>query len=327
MSPQSCSDGPVQINPPWLDCARYIEFLNQAFPGQWDAASYDWYMARGFNSQRSDILVRAEGLRILSGMTVCYRQIGVGSGPPVEVAVLSAGATLATERGRGHYPALLQTALERCREKSCVAALGFVRRDNASGRGLIRLGARAIPSYYLVSPDGPRVTHGSVATPAGRGCPGLPQRREDLMSAFESLARRTPAELDACQTPRAHFHYEHAADWRQQFLQRPHKVRIVRLAHDSYAAIEPVNGTDRLQLLVCPGAKRARNIARLAAASAAAGRKFFMYTLDPTEVAAARRAKLRIRAGLLMLQPTGVAGDGWERLAGAVWRVQSGDRM
>jgi hypothetical protein len=52
-----------------------------------------------------------------------------------------------------------------------------------------------------------------------------------------------------------------------------------------------------------------------------------MYSLDPAEAAAARRARLRIRAGYLMLQPTGVEGDGWERLARAVWRVQSGDRM
>ncbi|HTC45195.1 MAG TPA: GNAT family N-acetyltransferase [Steroidobacteraceae bacterium] len=329
MALQSDSGEPVQINPAWLDRARYIEFLNQSFPRQWDPRAYDWYMARGFNGRRSDILVRADGSRVLSGMTLCYRQIDVGSGAPIEIAVLSAGATLATERGRGHYPALLQTALERLRERSCVAAVGFVTRDNVSGRGLMRIGARAIPSYYVVSPANPHVTFGSKARRPEPACLAPPRRREDLVSGIESLARLvTPAQIsDSSGVPRAHFHYERAEDWRQQFLQRPNTVHIVRLAHDSYAAIETVRDTDRLQLLVCPDRKRTRNIGALAAASAAAGRNFFMYTLDPTEAAAARRAHLRMRAGYLMLQPTGVQGDGWDRLAGAVWRVQSGDRM
>jgi GNAT superfamily N-acetyltransferase len=326
MSSQSHSGAPVQINPAWLDRAQYVEFLNQAFPGQWNGPAYDWYMGRAFNAQRSDTLVRADGDRVLSGMTLCYRQIAVG-GDRLEIAILSAGATLAAERGRGHYPALLQTALQRCREKGCVAALGFVTRDNVSGQGLFRLGARAIPSFYLISPKSPRPAHPSTARQLEPTCPGAPDRRSALLAAFESLARRSASPSDAPGVPRAHFYYERADDWRQQFLQRPHTVRIVRLAHDSYAAIEAVHETDRLQLLVCPDHRRAGNIAALAAASAAAGRKFFMYTLVPAEAAAARRARLRIRAGYLMLQPTGVEADDWDRLAGAVWQVQSGDRM
>jgi hypothetical protein len=327
MTSQSHSPEAVQINPTWLDRARYIEFLNQSFPGQWDPPAYDWYMTRGFNSRRSDILVRADGLRVLSGMTLCYRQINVGSGAPIEIAVLSAGATLATERGKGHYPALLQTALARLREKSCVAAVGFVTRDNVSGRGLMRMGARAIPSYYVVSPANPHVTPRTKPLRPGPACSAPPRRHEELASGMESLARLRAQTQVSDSVPRAHFHYERAEDWRLQFLQRPHTVHIVRLAHDSYAAMEAVHGTDRLQLLVCPDRKRTRNIAALAAASATAGRNFFMYTLDPTEAAAARRAHLRMRAGYLMLQPTGMQGEGWDRLAGAVWRVQSGDRM
>ena len=325
--PQPLSDDPVQVNPDWLDRARYVEFLNQVFPGQWDPARYDWYIARAFNAWPNDILVRAEDHRVLCGVTLCYRQICVGTGAPVLVCVLSAGGTLARERGRGHYAAILQTALERCREKGCVAALGFVTRGNGSGRGLVRTGARAIPSYYVVSAAAQRAAPGSTARPPGPECSGPSHRADALRRDLESHARRTAGFPDACRLPRAQFYYEHGEDWRQQFLHRPNMVRIVRLAHDSYAAIEAVQETDRLQLLVCPDGKRARNVAALAAASAAAGRRFFMYTLEPTEAAAARRARLRIRAGYLMLQPTGVGGEGWERLAGADWRVQSGDRM
>jgi GNAT superfamily N-acetyltransferase len=326
MSPHSHSNHSVQINPAWLDRARYIEFLNQAFPGQWDASAYDWYVARGFNNQRSDILVRTDGERVLSGMTLCYRQIAVG-GATLQIAILSAGATLAAERGRGHYAKMLQSALERCREKGCVAALGFVTRDNVSGHGLVRLGARAIPSFYMVSPKTPRAAHMANRRQLAANCSGPPLRRCDLISTFESLARCRAPLSDTCGAQPAHFYYERADDWRQQFLRRPHTVRVLRLGHDAYAAIETVHETDRLQLLVCPARKRARHIADLAAASTAAGRKFFMYTLDPAEAAAARRAHLQIRAGYLMLQPTGVEQDQWHRLASANWRVQSGDRM
>jgi hypothetical protein len=326
MSPLSHPNHSVQINPVWLDRARYIEFLNQAFPGQWDASAYDWYVARGFNNQPSDILVRTDGERVLSGMTLCYRQIAV-DGATFQIAVLSAGATLAAERGQGHYAAMLQSALERCREKGCVAALGFVTRDNVSGHGLVRMGARAIPSFYIVSPKAPRGARTANTRQVEADCSGPPLRRNDLISTFESLARCGAPLSDAWGGQPAHFYYERADDWRRQFLRRPHVVRVLRLGHVSYAAIEAVHETDRLQLLVCPARKRARHIADLAAMSAAAGRKFFMYTLDPAEAAAARRARLQIRAGYLMLQPTGVERDQWHRLAGADWRVQSGDRM
>jgi hypothetical protein len=325
--PHSHSGAPVQINPPWLERAKYVQFLNQSFGGQWNGPSFDWYMAREFNSQRTEILVRADGCRVLSGMTLCYRQVVVGDAAPIGVVILSAAATLAAERGQGHYPALLQAALGRCRENACAAALGFVTHENVSGHGLTRLGARAIPSFYMVSPPSPRAIRASTARPLRPASAEPPHRRGALLSAFESLARLTVPIAHASGAARARFHYERAEDWRRQFLHRPHTVRVARLGHDSYAAIEAVHETDRLQLLVCPEDKRAGNIAALAAASAATGRRFFMYTLDPAEAAAARRARLRIRAGYLMLQPTGLEGDGWDRLARAVWRVQSGDRM
>jgi hypothetical protein len=325
--PQTLADDAIQINPAWLNRASYTAFLNQGFAGKWDAPAYDWYVARGFNAQPSDLLVRCDGTRVLSGMTLCYRQVAVGSGAMVEVAILSAGTTLVAERGRGHYSAMLQSALKRCREKGCAAALGFVTSDNISGHGLMRLGARSIPSFYLISPERPRAAQGLTAAPR-RLIGSRPHRRHrSRKSAVELFARHRAQSTSAPGMPHAHFHYERPEDWHRQFLDRPHTVRIVRLAQDSYAALEAVDDTDRLQLLVCPDHKRAGHIAALAATSTADGRRFFMYTLDPGEAAAARRAGLRIRDGYLMLQPTGLEGGGWERLVGANWRVQSGDRM
>jgi hypothetical protein len=325
--PQTHSDLRVQINPAWLDRASYVEFLNQGFPGQWNERAYEWYVARGFNARRSDLLVRTDGDRVLSGMTLCYRQIAVGNAPPLEVAVLSAGTTLAAERGRGHYPVMLQAALARCREQACVAAVGFVTHNNVSGTGLLRLGARAIPSFYIVSPKCLRPSHAPALGLRLSACLGPPHRHRAPISAPRLFARHSSQVVSGSAAADAHFHYGCEQDWQQQFLLRPHAVHILRLAHDSYAVLEAAHDTDRLQLLVCPDHKRCSNMAALAAASAAAGRKFFMYTLAPAEAAAARRAGLQIRNGYLMLQPTGLETEGWKRLSGALWRVQSGDRM
>jgi hypothetical protein len=306
----------TQLNPPWLEPTQYIDFLNAGFPGQWDRASFDFYMARGFLDRRTDIGVRAAGGRILAGVSYCYRQITVGQNTagrdgPIDVCIMSAGTTLPSERGRGHYRELLQTGIDLCREKSCAAILGFVTRENGSARGLQRLGAYSIPSFYVVS---------AQRKIKGRRALRLASRRID------------PADVAFRPTDfavRAHvrFHYARHRDWLQQFVHRANPVRAVRMAHDATALVETVGSTDRLQWLGCPAPRVAACIAQLAAASHAANRKFFMYTLDPLLARSAARLGLSIRAGLLMVLPVDHTRADWRQLAGAKWGLQSGDRM
>jgi hypothetical protein len=303
----------THVNPKWLDPAGYVAFLNHVFPGQWNRRSYDWYLRRPFNGAEGEILVRADGARIVCGMGMSHRQIRVGADRIVDVHVISAAATLKDEQGRGHYGALLQLALERAREKRSAALLGFVTRSNASGRGLLRLGSRAIPSFYVFSADPPR------AAPAAR--PVRLESPPQVERMAQELARR-PARVGS-----AHFHYARAEDLRQQFVQRPHPVRALRAAPDSLALVESVGSTDRLQWLTCPDGKVSSTIAALAARSAAASRGFFFYTLSPLQAAAARRVGLRVRNGYLMVQPSGCSRHDWETLAAATWSVQSGDRL
>ena len=264
----------THVDPPWLDPESHRLFLNRIFPGQWDRASYEWYIRRAFNGRKNEVVVRAEGRQILSAMTLCYRQISVDGRPPLDVSVLSAGGTIPHERGRGHYEQMLQTALARAREKSCVALLGFVTRQNGSGKGLIRIGAKALPSFYIVSRDRAPVRHRARV-------------RTQRKIAFAG-AKSSPPELSG--VPQARFCYPRREDWEQQFLRRPNAVRAVRLSHDSLALVESVRETDRLQWLSCPAGKTAASIASLAAASAAASRKFFMYTLDPRQASAGASA-------------------------------------
>lgn len=301
------------VSPPWLDPASHIALLNLGFPGQWDRRTYDWYLRRGFRGICGDILVRAEGTRVVAGMAMGHRQIRIGGGKIVDVHVISAGVTLRAEQGRGHYAALLQMAVERAREQRSAALVGFVTSDNGSGRGLQRLGARAIPSFYVFSGDPPRL-RSAVRT--------LHTRR--IGPDEERVAREQAPASHSCA---AHFHYAREQDWRDQFVRRPNAVSAVRTGHDSLALVESVGSTDRLQWLACPDGKSARAIAALAAHSAALQRRFFFYTLDPLQAAAAQRAGLRVRKGYLMVQPTGGSPEGWEALAHARWSVQSGDRL
>jgi hypothetical protein len=315
-----------------LDRAAYLAFLRTAFGERWTDAAFDFYLGRSFNGRASEVLVRAQGDRILAGLGICYREVRLSArSAPIRVAVLSAGGTLPAARRTGQYAALLQCMLHRVRDQGCVAALGFVTRRNGSGLGLVRLGARTVPSFYVTSAG----RAGRRAT--GTGGP-LPPRRDSRAKPLpvRRYDRRSSAEAGACT---AGFHYERDEDWLSQFVHRPNPVRLVRLSHESVALLETVSPADRpysrararpverLQWIACPKAKMTANIARLARASRSLGREFFMYTLDALEAEAARRAGLAIRAGYLMLLPIDATCADWRDLAGSSWRLQSGDRL
>ena len=309
----SASTSRIELNPQWLDPARHIGLLNQGFPGQWCRPTYEWYITRPFRGVESDTFAVTDGRRALSVITLSYRQVCNDANFPVDVGVIGSTVTLPSERGRGHYGRLLEAVRERAAGKGYVAIIGFVTRDNVSVKGLSHRGAIAIPSFYIVSASGQRPVNRPAANGLAHCAP------EHLAAAF--------ARTESSHSPGMRFLYASSGDWRRQFIDRPGTVCALRLAHDSLALIESVHGTDRLQWLACPREKITAAIARLATATAAAKRQFFLYTLDPLIAAAARRIGLRMRPGYLMLWPTGCRAEGWKRLANASWNVQSGDRL
>jgi|HubBroStandDraft_6_1064221.scaffolds.fasta_scaffold137777_2 GNAT superfamily N-acetyltransferase len=307
-----------EVNPGWLGPGDYTAFLNRVFPGQWDLKAYDWYIARGFNGRRGDLLIQAQDCSIRSGFALVPRQIVVDDGAPIDAGIVCAAATLPEERGRGRYAQLLQAAIECGRQRGYVALLGFVTADNPSGRGLLRIGARAIPSYYILSPG-------------RRHARAIPRERIDTRVTLDAVAAQVRQWCGRRSLrpgmPQAHFHYAERGDWERQFLYRPHAMRAVRVRHDCVALVESVRSTDRLQCLACPDDRTTASIAALAAASLDGGQSFFMYTLDASQAAAARRLGLKVREGYLLLLPTGHRSDRWDALAAARWHVQSGDRL
>lgn len=309
----------IELNPRWLDRSSHIALLNQGFPGQWDGAAYDWYVARPFGGVANDTFVVSHHERALAAVTLCHRRVGIDGADAsrrIDVGVMSAGTTLRSEQGRGHYGRLLDAVREHACGKGYAALLGFVTRDNASAKGLFRRGARGIPSFYIVSVPG--------RGPRRRPLRDLTDRRnpEHAAVSLASLARRESARMEGVR-----FLYERVDDWRRQFIARPNHVRTLRLAHDSVALLETVRGSDRLQWLAAPRAKITPSLASLASASAAAGRQFFMYTLDPLIAAAAKRIGLAIRPGYLMLWSTGCAVEHCHTITDSAWTVHSGDRV
>jgi hypothetical protein len=65
----------------------------------------------------------------------------------------------------------------------------------------------------------------------------------------------------------------------------------------------------------------------LARASAAAGRRFFLYSLDAQLAAAMNRWGFALQRGYFLLLPVDSGSAAWRRLSEASWFVQSGDRL
>jgi ribosomal protein S18 acetylase RimI-like enzyme len=302
----------IELNPEWLDATRHVGLLNRVFAEKWSRSAYEWYIGRPFNGVQNDTLAVTDGHRALSVMTLCHRQVCNDASGPIDVGVICSAATLPAEQGRGHYGRLLEAIRERAAAKGYAALLGFVTRDNASGRGLAQRGARAVPSFYITSFPGRKLVSAA--------------RQSSMRTAPDRVAA-TFAQAEPERAPGARFFYARASDWQRQFIDRPHPIRALRPAHDSLALVETVGDTDRLQWLACPREKVTRTIAALARASAVAGRQFFLYTLDPLLAAAARRVGLGARPGYLMLWPTGRRTEACSTLANASWTVQSGDRV
>lgn len=230
------------------------------------------------------------------------------------VGVAIAAGTLPSARGRGYYARVLQAAMERSAARGCAVLLGFVTADNTSGRGLLRLGATAVPSAYIVSRD--RAPHPQA---------GTLQLRDAKVA--DDWPVRAAARLRAEAAP-AGFHYPDASAWRSQMVDRPHAVQSLRIGATCRAVIERVDDTDQLQWLDGDARERLAAIRAIIARARRHGRKFFMYSTCPHETAAASRLGLAARPGYMMALALQAGHASTVRdWAIMSWRVQSGDRM
>jgi hypothetical protein len=304
----------ILVNRAGLDADTGARFLARCFGTRWTEAMYRWYMQRPFGGEAPDRIVLVDGERVVAGCGLAYRLLRTPDGAAHRVSVVVSAATLPSERGRGCYAHVLQGAVARSAVRGCTALLGFVTADNATGRGLRRLGATEIASAY-------------IASRGGLGVPGTPTLRVRRAAVTERWPARAAARLSG-PPPRAVFHYPDTSAWASQMVDRPHAVQALRVGATYRALIECVGDTDRLQWLDGDPRERLAAIRAIAAHAYRRKQHFFMYSTRRDDAEAARRLGLLTRPGYMMaLAPEACHEStvrGWGALA---WDVQSGDRM
>jgi hypothetical protein len=304
----------ILLNPPGLDAQVGAEFLSRCFATRWTEDMHRWYLQRSFSGEAPDRLILVDGGRAVAVCGVVYRQLRTPDGRLHRVGIATAGATLPGERGRGCFGRVLQAVAQRSASRGCAALIGFLTAGNTSRQAFVRLGAAAIPSAYIVSRD--RLPASQTAT--------LQLRHAKVTDDWplRAAARlRPPAAAGA-------FYYPDAPSWRSQMVDRPDEVQSLRIGATCRALIESVADTDRLQWLDGDGRERLSAIRTVALRARRRGRRFFMYSTCPQEVAAARRLGLAVRPGYMVvvpLQPRHASEvRDWARMP---WHVDSGDRM
>lgn len=304
----------ILLNPAGLDPETGAAFLTRCFGTPWTERMYRWYLQRPFGGEAPDRLILADETRAVAGCGLVYRRLRTQDGELHRVGIVVAACTVPGARGRGCYARVLQAAVERCAACGCAALLGFVTADNATGRGLLRLGATAIPSVYLVSRGHARSSQAGLLRLRGV------KVADDWPARAEARARAPAAP--------ASFHYPDSLAWLSQMVQRPNAVESLRIGATCRAVIERVDDTDRLQWLDGDERERAAAIRALVARARSRGRRFFMYSTCPHEAAAALRLGLSARPGYMMaLAVSQGQANSVRDWAGMAWRVQSGDRM
>jgi GNAT superfamily N-acetyltransferase len=302
------------VNPEGMSAATDVPFLERCFGTRWSEAAYRWYLKRPFGCESPDRLILTAGESPVAGCGLVYRLLRTPDGAVHPVSVAIAAGTLPEQRGRGYYARVMQAAADRSARRGCTALLGFATADNASTRGLQRLGAMLIASAYISSSS---VSH--------------PRSAATLWTCAARVTDRWPARAGARlgRVPaQAGFHYPDVKAWVSQMVERPHPVQPLRVGASCRALVENVGGTDRLQWLDGDDRERVAAVAALAARALHRRRHFFMYSTRPGDAEAAHRLGLQVRPGCMIVLPLG-AGHGatvrdWATLP---WHVQSGDRM
>ncbi|MDE2250180.1 MAG: GNAT family N-acetyltransferase [Gammaproteobacteria bacterium] len=303
----------VLINPRGMGAEFDAAFLTRCFSTGWTEAMCRWYLRRDFGGERPDRLLLMDDQRAVAGGGLAYRLLRTPDNSVHRVSVVVAACTAPGERGRGCYARLLQAAIARSASRGCTALLGFVTADNATGRGLLRQGATAIPSTYIAC----------AAIPGAAGAAALRVRATRIT---DSWPERAGARL-RCPPGEAGFQYPDLSSWRSQMVERPHAIQPLCVG-GGRAIIELAGDTDRLQWLDAVATERQALIASLSLHARRRGRKFFMYSTRPEDAAAAGRLGLEVRPGFMMALATErrheILVRGWAALP---WNVQSGDRL
>jgi hypothetical protein len=266
-------------------------------------------LKRPFRAREPDALTAFAGSTVVGGIGINYRQLCSPHGVH-DVGVLTAAWTLPKYQGRGCFRSTVQAAIEVATDSGCEALLSFVTARSASALRLRRMGAIAVPTWYLfLAPE------------------------DSLLQAADlpivhALPTRGLADLPPGDS-RIAFHYADPEEWTAQFVDRPHRTTMFKV-EAGVAVLEHVGATDRLQFLYPPVGRVATALVAMASHARTEGRRFFFFTTDRDLAERAAALGLRQAAGAIMLlelarRRRDAAGPAFWK--SAPWHVQPGDRM
>lgn len=320
----------VEINPESID-AEYLRGLNTCFPHWGDEQMAHWAFRRALSGDpASDLMVlREDDGELLAGSAVSYRTVRLPNGNVIRAGIMTGSWTLPAARGRGCFARIIEESAAITHEREGVLLLAFVTEENPSRRQLLKAGAAAVPTWYLIAEEA--ASRDSVLLEQVEGT--------EMAEVFSAWASQKHG--------RAHFSYASFDDWKGQFIERPAEVAVVRDEAGSLAVIEKHATTDRVQAWSAASQSAALHLFEKLRDNAVAKRcKVFSFTTDAVFADKCEAIGFRKIPGYL----TVMAID-WPRLVQALdmqeavpqdnsalvdagspwflgeWELQSGDRM
>jgi hypothetical protein len=314
----------------------YLRRLESCFPEWEGAAASRWYFERRLGGPPTDLVTLREGARMVAGVAVSYRPLRLANDGPVLAAMMSAGWTLPAVRGQGlltHLAGHVVPGLASRRGAALV--LGFMTEDNPSGAALASAGYARWPTRYVTRDPAPAGFPPLDHEPT----PPSPQVLDELGARYRlgGVGSVRPV-------------YPDATAFASQFLGRPGPCELLRLAADGrtvgWAAIERVESTDRIQLLLAEPEHREACLRTILARAASRDRRVFAYSTDPRLDDLWRALDLRVLPGRVMLrsapgarlaralavpseepQSSDLLVDPTDRWYLGPWHLQCGDRL
>lgn len=226
------------------DPAEYLAGANAAFDHWGDEATFAWAFRGG-----ELLFMDGDDGRPVCASGINYRTLFDGR----QVAIISGAWTSPAGRGLGVFARLIEETHAIARESNRLT-ISFGRMDNVSRRRVEAAGAQVHPTYYCRS----------LWTTDNPVCPPLDLDRQDCLSSmFPTAFRYTPAE------------------WRTQFLERPHAdIECVGRRGEWAAIIERSAGFDRVLAV-----SHEHALPLLASRAHANGQRLFWFALQPPALA------------------------------------------
>lgn len=295
-----------QVNPPDAD-SEYLKCLNAAFGNWGDRRQFEWYFRRETGFPAADILICREHGSPVAGSGLTYRRVRLPGGEEVGVGIITGTWTLPEHRSQGLFSRAVQSSVAPAAAKGAKLLFGFVTADNASFRGMQRLGALIFPSFYIFSTEStPRPKTDFILEPVEPSETITGEMFEQFKASGNSLAR---------------FAYPTRRDFRAQFFERPHQTEVLASSNGDFAVIEKKGKTDLLQLFLPQD--ETRMFGGLLAHALSRNRKFFTFTMESDAADLGNDFGLEVKQGFLTVLP--VSAD-FELPASLPWKIQNGDR-